>query len=258
MISPGTSSRAKSGANSENFIESRSLSSNGNKWSALIPGPPSAGSPLWRTSSPSDPSARPPKISRCFFLPTPMFAFFFLTGVFSCLFPSLGVFSWNCWWCLKDPHMCTLGLSGSRVQPPAAPPFGPTFSCFWASTPLGNAGNAGIYLVQAPSEFCEFICHFFHFVILSIFCFFDVFVFCVFFVFFFVSFHFYFSFLLAFLFIFLFRGSSHSGRSMVTRVTVGRDIHQSFRVCKVNCSTSQSQQDKVNKLSERFQRFPES
>ena len=36
---------------------------------------------------------------------------------------------------------------------------------------------------------------------------------------------------------FLFQGSLHSGRSEVTRVTVGRDTDQSFRVCKVDLST---------------------
>ena len=43
-----------------------------------------------------------------------------------------------------------------------------------------------------------------------------------------------FFFLLAFLFIFF---SLHSGRSKVTRVTVGRDVDKSSRVCKVNLST---------------------
>ena len=36
---------------------------------------------------------------------------------------------------------------------------------------------------------------------------------------------------------FFFQGSSHSGKSKVTRVTVGRDTKQSFRVCKVNLAT---------------------
>ena len=34
-----------------------------------------------------------------------------------------------------------------------------------------------------------------------------------------------------------FQGSFHSGRSKVARVTVGRDVDQSFRVCKVNLAT---------------------
>ena len=53
---------------------------------------------------------------------------------------------------------------------------------------------------------------------------------------FFLSFlFFFFFFLLAFLFIFFsFFNSLHSGRSKVTRVTVGRDVHQIFYVCKVN------------------------
>ena len=41
--------------------------------------------------------------------------------------------------------------------------------------------------------------------------------------------------------LFIFLGNLHSGRSKVTRGTVGRDIHQpanqSFRVCKVNLAT---------------------
>ena len=42
-------------------------------------------------------------------------------------------------------------------------------------------------------------------------------------------------FLLSFLFIFCFcKSSSHPGRSKVTRVTVGRDTNQIFRVCKNN------------------------
>ena len=66
--------------------------------------------------------------------------------------------------------------------------------------------------------FCFFCLTFF-----SIFCF--VFIFPIFSC---VSFHFLFSFLLR---------SLHSGRSKETRVTVGRDIHQSFRVCKVDIAT---------------------
>ena len=72
---------------------------------------------------------------------------------------------------------------------------------------------------------------------------------------FFMFFHFLLFFLLAFLFILFFLvfvfvfscvsvhfpASLLSGRSKVTRVTVGRDIHQptnqSFRVCKVNLGT---------------------
>ena len=36
---------------------------------------------------------------------------------------------------------------------------------------------------------------------------------------------------------FTFEGSVHSGRSKVTRIMVGRDTNQSFRVCKVNLAT---------------------
>ena len=35
----------------------------------------------------------------------------------------------------------------------------------------------------------------------------------------------------------IFKGDLHSGRSKVTRVTVGRDTNQSFRVCIVNLAT---------------------
>ena len=38
-------------------------------------------------------------------------------------------------------------------------------------------------------------------------------------------------------FFFVFWGSLHSGRSKVTRVTVGRAVHQCFRVCKDNLAT---------------------
>ena len=40
-----------------------------------------------------------------------------------------------------------------------------------------------------------------------------------------------------FFFLFFFFNSLHSGRSKVTRGTVGRDVHQSFGVCKVNLAT---------------------
>ena len=51
---------------------------------------------------------------------------------------------------------------------------------------------------------------------------------------------FFFFFFFFFIFPFFFKkkkGSSHSGRSKVTRVTVGRDTDQSFRFCKVNLAT---------------------
>ena len=53
-----------------------------------------------------------------------------------------------------------------------------------------------------------------------------------------VSFHFFlFFFCLRFFSFPSFKGYLHSGRSMVARVTVGRDTNQSFRVCKVNLAT---------------------
>ena len=83
--------------------------------------------PLRRTPPPPDrpppdrpppdrPSAGPPKIS-LFFFPSP--ATIFILFSLSCWSFSLnfgGVFE------DRDPQMCTFGLSGCRVKPPAAPP----------------------------------------------------------------------------------------------------------------------------------------
>ena len=61
------------------------------------------------------PSAGPPKISAFFF-------FFPLPPPYSLFFASLGVFSWNFGGVFegRDPQMCTFGLLGCRVKPPAA------------------------------------------------------------------------------------------------------------------------------------------
>ena len=45
---------------------------------------------------------------------------------------------------------------------------------------------------------------------------------------------------------FFFLGSLHSGRSKVTRVTVGRDTNQSIRVCKVNLATMKVATNSLN------------
>ena len=42
------------------------------------------------------------------------------------------------------------------------------------------------------------------------------------------------------------KGYLHSGRSKVTRVTVGRDIHQSSRVCKGNLATPEGRNRRLD------------
>ena len=82
----------------------------------------------------------------------------------------------------------------------------------------------------------------FLYIYIYIYCFFFIFLFCFdFFIFSFIFFylHFFSCFLVFFFCLRFFSsfGSLNSGRSKVTRVTVGRDIHRSCRVCKVNLAT---------------------
>ena len=72
-------------------------------------GPPSAGPP----------SARRPKFRAFFPLSPPIVMFFCLSEIFSCLFSSLVVFSWNFGGVLvgRNPQMCLFSPSGCPVKP---------------------------------------------------------------------------------------------------------------------------------------------
>ena len=48
-------------------------------------------------------------------------------------------------------------------------------------------------------------------------------------------------------FLCFFKGSLHSGRSKVTRVAVGRNTDQSFRVCKVNLATPEGRNKQIER-----------
>ena len=122
-------------------------------------------------------------------------------------------------WCFVPDTI----LLGYQWAPQWVPARTPTVHC----GPISGKAVGGSNTVQHSSTVQKHGKHFFHFVF-----FFVVFAF-----FFLRSFSCFFLFYFLLAFLFIFDGSLHSGRSKVTRVTVGRDTNQSLRVCKLNLAT---------------------